>query len=95
MTADGVVDIERIALDLLTQRLGSEARIVSVSVSEDVDSEGDQILVMKVVFDGRLDASKAASALRHLRPALFERKESRFPLLSFVTRRDAEAAAPA
>ena len=65
-------------------------RILDVSVHNDVDSDGDEILRIEVLFEGQpkdIDARKVAGAVRQLRPKLSEISEA-FPLLSFISRSD-------
>ncbi|MBB5518074.1 hypothetical protein [Amphiplicatus metriothermophilus] len=72
-----------------------DARILSVSVNEDEDFEGERILRVTVVFDsatGLLDSQRAASLVRHMRPKLREAGEEAFPILSFISKADAELA---
>jgi hypothetical protein len=63
------------------------ARIVDVSVKEDVDHDGDRILRISVVFEAegdRLDPKKVVGLVRHLREPFEELHEDRFPLFSFM-----------
>ena len=68
-------------------------RIVDVRVSEDVDSDGDDVLRIDIIFEGDpedLDAVKLSGAIRHLRPRLSELDEFAFPILSFISKQDAQ-----
>lgn len=89
--------IKCVARKLLIERFGAEAKIVSVTVSEDTDFDGDDVIVVRVVYEtptGRLDAKKAAGMIRHLRSKLHDDiAEDRFPLLSFVSLVDAKTEA--
>ena len=61
--------------------------IVSVAVTEDQDGDGDPVLHVTVVHDTdreELDPSLLSGVLRHLRPALSEHGEHRFPVMSFI-----------
>lgn len=72
-----------------------KARIVTVDVLDRVTVDNETYLKIDVLFDGEqsdLDARKVAGAVRRVRPALIEAGEQGFPLLSFVSRRDREAA---
>lgn len=65
--------------------------IVSVAVTEDQDVDGEPILHVTVVHDTdreELDPSLLSGVLRHLRPALSEHGERRFPVMSFVAAED-------
>ncbi len=66
-------------------------RIVDVKVHEDVDSDGDSVLRVDVIFDGvprEADARKMSGAVRKLRPKLDRIRQAGFPLLSFISRSD-------
>lgn len=88
--------IKQVAERVITDELGRDAEVVSVSVSEESDPEAGDILVVKVVYQAdrdRLNAKVVAGMIRHLRAKLGDIDESRFPLLSFVARREAETEA--
>ena len=71
------------------------ANIISVSATEDEDSEGDRVLKITVVFEsetGLLDPKSAAGIVRRVRPKLRERNVEAFPIFSFMTKADAELA---
>ena len=70
----------------------SDAEINSVSIVPDVDSDGDQILRITVVFDTReklLDKYKMAGLVRHLRAKLAHADTEVFPLISFIAKKEA------
>ena len=83
------------ALKQLFQKLISESlpdgRIISVDVLRDVDSDGDDVLNVTVVFDAKsdLDAATVAGLTRHLRPHLEELGEKSFPFMSFISEKEA------
>ena len=82
-------DIKRVVKDTLSADFES-VRILDVSVHSDLDTDGDEILRIEVLFDGKpkdIDARKVAGAVRQLRPRLSEISEA-FPLLSFISRSD-------
>ena len=65
--------------------------IVSVVVTEDHDGDGEAVLHVTVVHDTNredLDPFQLSGVLRHLRPALSEHGERRFPVVSFVAAED-------
>jgi hypothetical protein len=73
-------------------------RILDVEVHEDVDSDGEEVLRINVIFEGTpkdLDAKKLSGAVRHLRPKLDKIHESVFPLLSFISKADRDTRASA
>jgi hypothetical protein len=72
------------------------AEIVDVSVREDVDSDGEDVLRVDVVFriDGnRLDPEKVLGLVRHLREPFEKLHEDRFPIFSFMKPEDMNGAA--
>lgn len=78
--------IEKVVADRL-----NETRIVHVDVTEGLDSEGEPILVVKVVYEdecGRLNYGHASGLIRHLLSRLDEEGESRFPVVSFISDAD-------
>jgi hypothetical protein len=67
-------------------------RIIDVNVSPDSDRDGNDLLRIEVVFEGKLkgrDVKHAAGAVRRLRPTL-EKFDGLFPLVSFVSKLDYE-----
>ncbi|MBX9797552.1 hypothetical protein [Sphingomonas sp.] len=55
------------------------------------DSDGDPVLWITIVFDSEMSQIKSgrmAGLARHLRPALIEQKEERFPMVRFMSKRD-------
>ncbi len=89
-----MVDIERSATEgvagvvrkILKEQLDG-LRLVSVEVGEGYDAGGDPVLDVVVVYDPEgpdPDISKVVSFVRHLRPALSEIGEERFPVMSYV-----------
>lgn len=67
-------------------------KILRVEVHQDVDSDGDDVLLISVVFEGKpkdLDATKLSGAVRNVRPKLRDIGEAAFPLFSFVSGKEA------
>jgi hypothetical protein len=93
----GSAELERVAGDVIARELGDGTRIVSITVREDDDPLGGQILSFRVVYDSgdaKLDPKAVAGMVRHLRSRLHDEiAEERFPLLSFVSHREAQAEA--
>jgi len=82
--------VERIVTETL-QADFDNIRILDVAVHRDVDSDGDDVLLIDVLFEGTrrdVDARKLSGAVRHVRPKLQEIGETAFPLFSFVSRGD-------
>ena len=85
-------EIEAIIGDVVRGRLKG-VKIVSVHVDRDTDSGGDEMLNVTIVFESQndvLDASKISSMVRYVRPKLDEIGEPSFPLISFISKEDAE-----
>lgn len=81
-----LAQVRKIVSDIVKTQLGRE-HVVSVTVEEDQDFDGDLVLRVTVVLKGdrdELDPSKLSGLLRHLRPALSKGGEDRFPVMSFV-----------
>ena len=84
------IDSDHIA-DVVAEKLGRDfesIKILKVNVAQDVDRDGDEILRIEVVFEGKLKGADLASASRRLRPALEEIDGDLYPLLSFVSKVD-------
>ena len=80
-----IQEVRSIVEGPLTRQLAS-VDILDVEVREDKDHDGDPILRIRVTIrdDGsELDFAKVKGLIRHLRSALAEGDESRFPVLSF------------
>ncbi|MGF1446032.1 MAG: hypothetical protein ACFBRM_07500 [Pikeienuella sp.] len=89
-------ELGRVVEAVVRDRL-NETRIVDVQLSDDLDSEGEPILVIQVVYEddcGRLNIRRASGLIRHLLPSLAERGENRFPIISFISNRDYRSAKP-
>ncbi|WP_143004454.1 hypothetical protein [Meinhardsimonia xiamenensis] len=72
-------------------------KVSRVSISEDVDDEGDRIFRIVVVLESdrrKLDPKKVVGLARHLREPLARIHRTGFPVFSFVTQDelDGEAA---
>ena len=60
--------------------------ILNVAVSHSEDFDGDEILIVKVIFDGTpKQASIFSNAVRLVSPKLRAIGEQAFPLFSFIT----------
>jgi hypothetical protein len=69
-------------------------KIIEVRVRDDLDSDGDEVLRVDVIFEGSrkdVDVSRLTGAVRHVRPKLFEADEKAFPVISFISRKEAGA----
>jgi hypothetical protein len=88
--------IKRIVAQTL-RRDFDHIRIIDVEVHEGVDSDGDEVLRINVIFEGTprdLDAKKLSGAVRHLRPKL-DKIHPALPLLSFISKADRDRRASA
>ena len=75
-----------IVREVLRQQF-EDLRLVSVEVEEGHDAGGDPVLDVTVVYqpdERELDVSKVVGFVRHLRPALSEIGEDRFPVVSYI-----------
>ena len=88
MAGNQELKLKRIVQKVLKEIFG-EALIGEVHVARAYDEDGDQILRVRVVFDGiedQFDASKASRVVRHMRPRLAKAGEEAFPIISYVSR---------
>jgi len=77
----------------IVKRQFSEAAIHSVNVKSDVDSDGDAVLRITIVFEtsGKtLDRNKMVGLVRHIRSELTNMESDSFPLVSFISKKEAE-----
>ena len=91
-----MAEVKDTVLGPLESQLKS-VELISVDVSEDFDHDGDAIIRIKVTFranNQKLDASKVKGLIRHLRSALAEKNDDRFPVVSFQTDIDAKDQSP-
>ena len=64
-----------------------------VDVRADVDEDGDHVLIVTVTFDpaaGEPDREKVTSLPRYVRHALAVKERPPFPVISFMSKADAE-----
>lgn len=69
-------------------RLFNHVHVSEVRIREDIDSDGDEVLRIDVIFDGTsndLDPKKLAGFVAHLRPRLEQMQETALPLLYFIS----------
>lgn len=86
-------DVQTVVDNVIRERLGKNVHIVSVTAERDEGYDGDEILRVTVVVDSpssAFDAKRLSSLLRFLRPRLAEHKEQAFPLVSFMSKAEAE-----
>jgi hypothetical protein len=83
-------DITTLIESIIRERF-SEAAIDHVEIAEEKDFDGDPILRVVVVYDGKhiLDAKKTSGLVRHIRHKLVASRESVFPILSFMSKSEA------
>ena len=83
------------ATESVLMRQFARLDLVSLDVKGGFDHDGDPILHVTVIYDAEnteLEASSLSGLVRHLRRALAEHGEDRFPVVSFI---DAEESAEA
>ncbi|MGB0696890.1 MAG: hypothetical protein ACPGOY_14655 [Rhodospirillaceae bacterium] len=81
-----IAKVQKVIEGVVRKRL-DDVDIVSVEVSPDVDHDGDDILIVKVLFDGpkrRPDSQKTVSLVRKMRPKLAMINERAFPVISVI-----------
>lgn len=83
-------ELKAIVEAVLRERF-DDVTIESMELERDIDQDGDEILRVNVIFDGkkkRLDSRKTSGLLRHLRPKIAEIGEYAFPVVSFISKSD-------
>lgn len=68
-----------------------KVKIIDVRIHDELDSDGDAVLRVDVIFEGTpkdVDAQKLSGAVRHIRPKLNAIGEMAFPLFSFISKGD-------
>lgn len=81
-------DLKQLIAKLLTEQF-RDVKIESIDVQPDVDEDGEALLIVRVVFDGKhkqLDARKSSSLVRRLRPIIYNAGERAFPVFSFIAK---------
>lgn len=76
----------------IVRRRFSDAVINVVDVKTDVDSDGDAVLRVTVVFETNaetLDPDEMVGLVRHIRPELARVGIESFPLVRFIAKADA------
>lgn len=66
-------------------------KVIDIDIKKDVDFDGDEVLLINVVFEGKLKegaGSALSAAVRHVRPQLEKLGENAFPLFSFISDRE-------
>jgi len=83
-------ELKALLQDVISDRLPG-ASITDVEVERDVDTDGDEVLEITVIFEASsdLDAERVAGLVRHLRPRLREHGENGFPVMSFISQKEA------
>jgi hypothetical protein len=83
--------VRRIVNDALNDADFDEIEIVAVNVRPGKDHDGDPVVIVKVVYDGRaedLDPKKTLGVLTTIAPKIADVREGGFPVLSFVSKSD-------
>ena len=95
MTENSLDEIRDVIRQVATNQL-APAQVVDLMVTRAEDADGDPIFDIVVVFkaeNDRLDPDRVLGLTRHLQESLNELHESRFPIWSFMTSEEADAAA--
>lgn len=91
----GLPRVKDVVEQTLRERHGDVFELIAVR--PDLNGYGDEILVIKAVFNqDRLGTWRSSGLIRHLRPKLAEAGTEAFPVISFIARselrdRDLEA----
>ena len=95
MTEQASPKVKDVIEETLRERCGNVFELIAVR--PDFDQYGDEILVIKAIFNAdRLGAKRTSGLIRHLRPKLAEVGTEAFPVISFIAKselrdRDLEA----
>ena len=95
MTEHDLPKVKDIVEQTLIERCGDVFELIAVR--PDFDQYGDEILVIKAIFnEDRLGAQRTSGLIRHLRPKLAKVGTEAFPVISFIAKselrdRDLEA----
>ena len=95
MTEHASPKVKDVIEETLIERCGDVFELIAVR--PDFDQYGDEILVIKAIFnEDRLGAQRTSGLIRHLRPKLAEVGTEAFPIISFIAKselrdRDLEA----
>ena len=95
MTEHDLPKVKDVIEQTLIERCGDVFELIAVR--PDFDQYGDEILVIKAIFnEDRLGAQRTSGLIRHLRPKLAEVGTEAFPIISFIAKselrdRDLEA----
>lgn len=88
-------NIAKIVKDVLASDF-ENIKIVEVRVRDDLDTDGEEVLRVDVLFEGApkdLKAGSLVGAVRRVRPRLIEAKERAFPVFSFISNKELSAGA--
>lgn len=90
---DGELEaINKVIYDIVCERFTKEA-INKVVVKSDHDSDGDPVLRVVIVLEANnnvaLDSRKMVGLVRHIRSKLEDEKLNDFPVVSFVSKKEA------
>jgi hypothetical protein len=87
---DHLLEISKVVMTTLNEHFRS-VKVIDVKTSVEKDSEGDSLLRIAVIFEGEprdIDAKEFSGAVRFVRPKLSDIAENRFPLFSFISKRE-------
>ena len=83
-----MAEVKRVVESVLAQEF-ENIDILSINITSDFDEDGDEILIVKVVFDGdrkTLDSRKTSGLARHVLPEIEKIGEKAFPIFSFIAK---------
>ncbi len=88
MTAHKTERLKSIVEPIVREKIRS-GDIVDVRVNGGEDADGDDIIVVNVVFEGRLDPIETAQLTRFVRNELLAIDDRRFPHTSYISKTEA------
>ena len=85
MTEHDLPKVKEIVEQTLRERCGNVFELIAVR--PDFNEYGDEILVIKAIFnEDRLGAQRTSGLIRHLRPKLAAVDTEAFPVISFIAK---------
>ena len=92
------IDVNKVekAISEILSKDYAGVKILKIHVVDDVDFDGDAILRVEVIFDGKVGDIKPtfmSQAIRRVRPKLSDMNIFAFPMMSFISAKDAGLAA--
>lgn len=77
----------------VAREIFTDAAVDSITVTPTRDSDGDDLYMINIVFKKDMepaDSKKMLGFVRHLRPKLEQIQEEGFPIVSYISKDDAD-----